>query len=174
MRITTNILRLLTAPPSSPNSRIRLTPSTHPVLAISRLHQSLLISFLPAPPTKDALDTAIRVSAASAAGLSNILSSEHPVTAVALAELGKLLAVDEPTPDATNQTQGSSTFPPSGTARLRLAEETLRRAYDAATIGFGRDGGGGVVGRDIRTLLASVEKELNVWGNGLRDIARFG
>ncbi|QRW23334.1 SET and MYND domain protein [Rhizoctonia solani] len=68
-------------------------PSAHPLLALSRLHLSLLISRLDLD--RSILDEAIRAAARVAAGISAVLPAGHPVRAVTYAELGKLLAVDD-------------------------------------------------------------------------------
>jgi len=149
----------------------KLTQSTHPLLAMHRLHQSLLISSFPPDPTKDLLDETIRVAATSVAGLNAVLEAGHPVRAVALAELGKLLAVDEPAApgQTTSPTPRFNTFPPVGEARLALAKDTLQRALSELLVAFGRESGGGETGREIRAMLVDVERELGVWKAGLRD-----
>jgi len=101
-------------------------------------------------------------------GLSAVFPPGHPTRALALAELGKLLAVDEPAPRPA--APGSSTFPPSGPARLRLACETLIRARDELLISFGERNDGGEVGREIREMVVRVERELAAWGQGVRNV----
>ncbi|KAH8115929.1 SET domain-containing protein [Phellopilus nigrolimitatus] len=176
---TQNIIRLLTG---------ALPPSAHPLLALHQLHQSLLISTLPANASQDQLNETICAAASSVAGLMSVLRPGHPVRAVALAELGKLLAVDEP--DATSEytsnageasspvststslsvAKGVATkYPPTGPARLQLAVQTLQQAHTELLIGFGREGGGGEVGRALREILVGLEKELAVWHSGIRD-----
>ncbi|KIJ63125.1 hypothetical protein HYDPIDRAFT_182437 [Hydnomerulius pinastri MD-312] len=149
-----------------------LTPSCHPFLALLKLHQSLLVSSFSARLSQDILDEAIRASAKHSAGLSAILDEGHPVRAVALAELGKLLAVDEPAPSSSSQPslpQTNNAFPPSGPARVKIAYETLLQARKELVIGFGRDNDGGEVGRSIRDIIVSLEKELGVWTTGIRN-----
>ena len=151
-----------------------LTPSTHPLLGISRLHQTLLAYRLNFE-SKAGLDDVIRVAAKNAAGLSNILRVGHPVRAMAFTELGKLLAVDEPPPSPTipigdvspPNPNSNNDFPPSGEARLRLALETLQRAHSELLIAFG--GEGSEIGREVRQMIVDIERELAVWKNGLRD-----
>lgn len=145
-----------------------LTPSCHPLLAVTRFHQELLVASLSESPTQEALDDAIRTSAKFVAGLSAILPAGHPVRGVALAELGKLLAVDEPAPP-TDPSAGPGHFPPSGSARLRLAHETLVRAREELLIGFGTDNEGGLVAREVREAIVRLEKELGAWSQGLRN-----
>ena len=141
-------------------------PSSHPLLALTRLRQSLLLATFPPNLTQDALDELIRASSASVTGLTAVFPPGHPTRALALAELGKLLAVDEPAPRAT----GASTFPPSGPARLRVACETLIRARDELLISFGERNDGGEVGREIREMVVRVERELAAWNQGVRNV----
>ena len=86
----------------------------------------------------------------------------------ALAELGKLLAVDEPSPRADEES-ALGRFPPSGPARLKMAYETLLRARNELLIGFGKGNDGGQVGSNIRELVIRLEKELGVWTEGIRN-----
>ena len=105
-------------------------------------------------------------------GLSAVLPPGHPTRALALAELGKLLAVDEPAPRpaATAMTAAAVAFPPSGAARLRLACETLIRARDELLISFGERNEGGEVGREVREMVVRVEGELAAWDQGVRNM----
>jgi hypothetical protein len=160
-QLTTNIIPILTS--------AKAIPSSHPLLALTRLHQSLLLASFPPNLTQDALDGLIRASSTSVTGLSAVLPPGHPVRALALAELGKLLAVDEPAPRGTN-TAGTPEFPPSGPARLRLACETLIRARDELMISFGERNGGGEVGREVREMVVRVERELATWNQGIRNV----
>ncbi|KAI5117278.1 hypothetical protein M0805_005603 [Coniferiporia weirii] len=187
LKLTQNIIPLLTG--------ARLVPSAHPLLALQRLHQSLLIATLPASPSQEQLDEVIRVAAASVAGLSYILQPGHPVRAVALAELGKLLAVDEPGAAASSASISDAQsglgpsgvvpsttldpnsrgppvvgkYPPTGAARLQLAVQTLQQAHAALRVAFGSAGEGGEVGCAVRELLVRLENELGVWRIGIRD-----
>lgn len=143
-----------------------LPPSSHPLLALYRLQQGLLISTFSDSEklTKELLDETICSAAKAAAGLDIVLCPGHPVRALALAELGKLLAVDEP--PSTNSSPSTTTFPPSGPARLQLAIQALQQAYAELLIAFGKgpqDGGGGAVGHEVRELLVNLEKELGIW-----------
>ncbi|KAI6104233.1 hypothetical protein F5141DRAFT_1128058 [Pisolithus sp. B1] len=158
--LTTNIIPVLMS--------AGLTPSTHPLLAIFKLHQTLLISSFPTPLTQDVLNETIRTAGKYSAGLSAVLDEGHPVRAMALVELGKLLAVDEPSPPGSQTMNGS--FPPSGPARLKVAYETLLRARKELLIGFGRQTEGGAVGDDVRETLVALEKELGVWSTGIRNV----
>lgn len=160
-QLTTNLIPILTS--------AKALPSSHPLLALARLHQSLLLAAFPPNLTQDALDGLIRASSASVTGLSVVLPPGHPARALALAELGKLLAVDEPAP-RTAAGGGVSTFPPSGPARLRLACDTLIRAREELAISFGERNGGGEVGREVREMVVRVERELAAWGQGVRNV----
>lgn len=117
--------------------------------------------------TQEALDSLILATSSTVAGLSTILTPGHPIRALAIAELGKLLAVDEPspTPDANNRK-----FPPSGPARLKAAYDTLVRAKSELTVGFGAKNDGGEVGREVREMVVRIEKELQVWKQGIKNV----
>lgn len=158
-QLTTNIIPILIS--------TGLTPSSHPLLAMTRLHQELLIASLPTSLSQETLDEVIRTAAKYSAGLQPILPKGHPIRAIALAELGKLLAVDEPAPhDGPAQT---ATFPPSGPPRLKLAYESLVRAHEELLVGFGKTNAGGHVGCDVRDAIARLEKEIGVWTAGVRN-----
>ncbi|EIW55654.1 SET domain-containing protein [Trametes versicolor FP-101664 SS1] len=158
-QLTTNIIPILIS--------TGLTPSSHPLLAMTRLHQELLIASLPTSLSQETLDEVIRTAAKYSAGLQPVLPNGHPIRAIALAELGKLLAVDEPAPhDGPAQ---AATFPPSGPSRLKLAYESLVRAHEELLVGFGKANGGGHVGRDVRDAIARLEKEIGVWTAGVRN-----
>ncbi|KAI6010140.1 hypothetical protein EDC04DRAFT_2770593 [Pisolithus marmoratus] len=146
--LTTNIISVLMS--------ARLTPSTHPLLALLKLHQTLLISSFQTLLTQEVLNETIRTAGKYSAGLSAVLDEGHPVRAMALVELGKLLTVDEPSPAAPQPKNES--FPPSGPARLRAAYETLLRAR------------GGEIGDDVREILIALEKELGVWVDRIRNV----
>jgi len=167
LKLTYNILKLLSASP--------LTPTSHPYLALSRLYLSLLIASLGGSPEN--LNEAIRTSARCVSALRDLLPEGHPARGVAMAELGKLLTVDEPpSPETENDSNRGDdkssdlTFPPSGEARLRLAHDTLRRAMVELDIGFGSDGG--EVGANVQRLAREVDKELSIWARGLRNSQR--
>lgn len=159
LQLTTNIIPILTSS--------KLTPSSHPLLALTRLHQTLLLATLPSTMTQEALDNLILATSSTVAGLSTILTPGHPIRALAIAELGKLLAVDEPspTPDANNRK-----FPPSGPARLKAAHDTLVRARSELKVGFGASNDGGEVGKEVREMVVRLEKELQVWRQGVKNV----
>jgi SET and MYND domain-containing protein len=90
------------------------------------------------------------------------------VRSIALVELGKMLAVDEPHP-RTGEAQ-AATYPPSGAPRLKLAYETLVRARNELLVGFGTQNEGGEVGRAVRGSIVALEKELGVWRQGVRNV----
>ncbi|KAF5364937.1 hypothetical protein D9758_008087 [Tetrapyrgos nigripes] len=179
-QLTTNLIPIL--------NRAGLTPSAHPLLGLTRLHQSIMISSFPSPLTQDHLDETIRTATKAITGLSALLREGHPVLAIAYVELGKLSAVDEPSPkhlseasetgiDEHSQPQSqslasmsfSSTYPPSGPARLKLAYTTLLKARGMLKIGFGRDSEGGAIGKEVRDMLVSLEKEMSVWKTGVKN-----
>ncbi|KAF9226289.1 SET domain-containing protein [Gyrodon lividus] len=157
-QLTTNVIPILLS--------AGLTPSCHPLLALLKLHQSLLVSSFSDQLSQELLDESIRTAAKHSAGLSAVHDEGHPVRGVALAELGKLLAADEPAPSSPPQT---NTFPPSGPVRLKMAYETLLRARKELLVGFARDNDGGEVGREVRDGIVSLEKELGVWMTGVRN-----
>ena len=132
---------------------------------------------------QEALDEAIRAATHAFTGLSQILPEGHPARGVALAELGKLLCVDEPLPkNAELRTLSSppsfpppqfTSYPPSGPERLKLAYGTLIQALSELKVGFGSgENEGGEVGRNVKKLTADVEKELSVWKEGIKDAFR--
>lgn len=136
-----------------------------------RLHLELLVGCFRDGMSQRVLDDAIRSAAKYSAGLSNILPHGHPVRGVGIAELGKLLAVDEPSPTNSSQSPtAASAFPPSGPARLKLAHETLVRALEELRIGFGKSNGGGEVGKEVRETILGLEKELGIWTQGIRNV----
>lgn len=162
-QLTTNMIPILTT--------AGLTPSSHPLLAMYRLHLELLVGCFKDGMSQRVLDDAIRSAAKYSAGLSNILPRGHPVRGVGIAELGKLLAVDEPSPANFSQRPTAvSAFPPSGPARLKLAHETLVRALEELTISFGKSNGGGEVGKEVRETILRLEKELGIWTQGIRNV----
>jgi len=152
--------------------------SCDPFLAISRLHQALLIhelGTLPEPTSvqeqesRDAkVDETCRAAARVVSGVceDRIFCFGHPVRGVALAELGKLLCVDV-SPNAsgnnnsTNPESESWSRIPRGTARLQLAAQVLVRAQKELEIGFGK--GGGEVGKGVRKMLIDLEREIGAW-----------
>ncbi|KZV72067.1 SET domain-containing protein [Peniophora sp. CONT] len=162
-------------------------PASHPRLSLTRLRQGLMIDRLAESPddadeAQSRLDECVRAAAASVDGLCGVLTPGHPVRALAWAEYGKLLAVDEPAPkgfvdgvpsapkaltepptsDAAEEKELVA-FPPSGAARLRLAREALVRARDELLCAFGVRNEGGEVGKEVRESLVAVERELDVW-----------
>ncbi|KAH6904885.1 hypothetical protein BKA70DRAFT_1294081 [Coprinopsis sp. MPI-PUGE-AT-0042] len=207
-QLTSNLIPLLVS--------AGLVPGAHPLLALTRLHTTFLIDQLGAslsssfsggqadehiisPALQDSgngegleqaqtlLDDAIRFSTRSFSGLTQILTYGHPVRGVTLAELGKLLTVDEPKPQHLQSPGGSKTpqapgppspdlnpnssaYPPSGPARLKLAHQTLLQALQELTIGFGAGKhAGGQTGEEVRRMIVDVEKELSVWKGGVRN-----
>lgn len=159
-RLTSKMIPLLTS--------AGLTPSCHPLLAITRLHQELLVASFSADMSQELLDETIQAAAKYVAGVTAVLVYGHPVRGAGLAELGKLLAVDEISPSDPSA-QKTNRYPPSGPARLRLAYETLLKARDELSIGFGKFTEGGRMGKDVRENLVRLEKELGVWTQGIRD-----
>lgn len=158
LQLTTNMLPILISS--------GLTPSCHPRLALTRLHQELLVASFASNLTQDILDQTIQASASYSTGVTTILTCGHPVRAAALAELGKLLAVDEITP---KEPSAMDRYPPSGAKRLRLAYDTLVKAREELMIGFGKVNHGGSMGNEVREIAVRLEKELGVWTERVRD-----
>ncbi|EJD41974.1 hypothetical protein AURDEDRAFT_105699 [Auricularia subglabra TFB-10046 SS5] len=154
LRLTTNMLPLIGMPYSS-----------HPLLGLLRLHSSLLISFLAASPSNKTLDEAIAMNFRIQRGMQDVFVEGHPVRGVALAELGKLLAMDPPEPPAS--AQGDSQIPPHGPQRLKLAMSTLVQARKELRVGFGD---GAEIVRMVEETLGSLEKEMQVWQSGVRNV----
>lgn len=159
IRLTTNLIPILTS--------AGFPPSAHPLLGLTRLHQQLLTSSFPNPLTQEHLDETIHTATTNVAGLTALFREGHPVLALALAELGKLLAVDEPSPRTTNK---SVIYPPSGLPRLKLAYETLLRARKMLLIGFGVTNEGGQVGKEVREMIVALEKEIGVFRQGIKNV----
>lgn len=143
----------------------RLPASAHPLLALLKLEQTLSVAAFADGISQTALDACIMTAGRHLAGLADILEEGHPVRGIALVELGKLLAVDEPAPSRT-----PSSFPPSGPARLKMAYDTLVKARGELLIGFGRENEGGEVGRAVRENIVALERELGVWTTGVRNV----
>ncbi|KAJ6614749.1 hypothetical protein B0H10DRAFT_2165021 [Mycena sp. CBHHK59/15] len=161
-QLTTNLIPILTS--------AGLTPASHPLLALTRLHQALLIADLSSSPTQAALDEAIVAATKTATGLNSVLRYGHPVRGIARAELGKLLAVDEPAPRAPGSAaEEALRYPPSGAKRLRIALETLVQARAELSVGFGVANEGGAVGRGVREDIVKLERELGVWKKSVRE-----
>ncbi|TFK68531.1 SET domain-containing protein [Pluteus cervinus] len=163
-QLTTKLIPILTS--------AGLLPSAHPLLALSRLHQTLLLSSLPDSLTQDALDDVICAATRSSAGLNDVLLYGHPSRGICLAELGKLLAADEPQPkeQPKSQAEAALVYPPSGPKRLKLALDTLIRARSELMVGFGAVNEGGEVGKEVRESIVALEKELGVWKQGIRNV----
>lgn len=141
---------------------------------MTRLHREIVIETLQSPElTQDTLDEAIRAAAKYNAGIQALLPKGHPVRAVALAELGKLFAVDEPSPAPASEAPANGRFPPSGPARLKLAYESLVKAHEELLIGFGKQTRGGQLGREIRDVIVGLEKELGIWSTGLKNVLEY-
>lgn len=137
------------------------TPSSHPLLGLTLLQKSFS---LPQPVEQDSLDDAIRIATKALTGLLTSHPEGHPVVGIASSELGKLLAVDEP----ARRRNEPGAYPPSGPPRLQMAYDTLMRAPASLRIGFGRVNEGGQVGHEVRVMLASLEKEVGVWKQGVK------
>ncbi|KAE9387099.1 SET domain-containing protein [Gymnopus androsaceus JB14] len=137
IQLTTNLIPILTS--------AGLSPSSHPLLGLTRLHQSLLTASFPDPLTQDHLDETIRTATKNITGLATLLREGHPVLALAVTELGKLLAA-EPRAD------------------------TLLRARNMLLVGFGTVNEGGQVGGEVREMIVALEKEIDVFKQGVRNV----
>ncbi|KAF8526583.1 hypothetical protein BU17DRAFT_40361 [Hysterangium stoloniferum] len=162
-KLTTNMIRLLGT---------HLPPSAHPLLGLLRLQQSLLIDTLSTAPNASIfVDETIQIAGRVVSGLTAVLSDGHPVRGVAMAELGKLLAMDEPaSAGGVSGTVSSPVFPPTGPRRLALAVEMLKNALGELTTGFGEAISGGEAGNGVRETIVQLEREMNVWRQGIRHL----
>lgn len=159
-QLTTNLIPILAS--------AGVTPASHPLLALTRLHQALIIAALSGAPIQELLDEAVIAATKATAGLGLVLRYGHPMRGIARAELGKLLAVDEPAPRAPGSAaEEALRYPPSGAKRLRLALETLVQARAELNFGFGATNEGGLVGRRVREDVVRLERELGVWKKGV-------
>ncbi|KAH7096107.1 hypothetical protein BKA62DRAFT_720700 [Auriculariales sp. MPI-PUGE-AT-0066] len=163
LSLTKGSLSLLTA---------LVPPSSHPVLGLLRLHVSILIA-TGALDGQDAnanplLDEAIDTAMRSQSGMQDAFPVGHPVRGVALAELGKMLAVDVPQDAIPRKIDDSKAVPPPGVGRLRLAVKTLVHARAELAVGFG--GGNSEIVQVVEEMMKSIERELDVWNAGLRNI----
>ncbi|KAI0826452.1 SET domain-containing protein [Irpex lacteus] len=149
-----------------PAKSLQLTTNMLPILISSGLTPSTMVASFASNLTQDILDQTIQASASYSTGVTTILTCGHPVRAAALAELGKLLAVDEITP---KEPSAMDRYPPSGAKRLRLAYDTLVKAREELMIGFGKVNHGGSMGNEVREIAVRLEKELGVWTERVRD-----
>jgi hypothetical protein len=190
-------LRRHTKPQTDPARAFKLTSNliplvsrffhvgSHPVLALARIHLSLLISQLESNPS--ILDETIRAAARVAAGVSAIYPPGHPTRGVAMAELGKLMAVDEYVPPGQKPIEATrSQLDPKanlvwvagdddgvlrGFERLRASHHSLMQARQELLCGFGYINEGGAVGREVTELAKNLEREVAIWrraGGGKR------
>ncbi|KAK2465023.1 hypothetical protein APHAL10511_003099 [Amanita phalloides] len=116
------------------------------------------------------LDDAIRAALRTSTGVASVLVPGHPLRGLALAELGKLLCVDEPVPLYLGTNKQRGVYPPSGPGRLRLGKECLIHSRSELMVGFGGANEGGELGRQVREWLVGVEKELEAWTVGLQSV----
>ena len=121
----------------------RMPPSSHPTLALLRLHALMLTP----PLNQQTYQTAISSLAQAYTGAIAVYPHGHPTLAIILAEWGKLLSMEWP--DDTKDEMMK---------RLMEAVVVLREATGACERGFGV--GGGLVGREIDGLLRGCEGEL--------------
>jgi len=87
--------------------------------------------------------------------------------------VGKLLAVDyDPSSEYTSSVaaQPGTWTPVAGPARLKLALQTLAKALNELRIAFGLENNGGEVAADVQKLARDIEKELQVWQTGSRNV----
>jgi hypothetical protein len=93
------------------------------------------------------------------------------------AELGKLLAADEPaaaSPAASGDLENDVAWPPTGVERVTLAARILATAHEELCIAFGIASGGGAVGREMRALAQRLESEMRALRRGVRNVREFG
>lgn len=139
--------------------------TSHPLPALLRLEATSLSSPTPSSEAIPDLFAAIRASSLSFKALELLLPYGHPVRGIALAELGKLLNLER---DDTQDASSAPTAPDSAApflprelaGRLHLARETLVKALSELRVGFGAEGGGGMVGRELVVLVEGVTREM--------------
>ncbi|KAF8890645.1 hypothetical protein BD779DRAFT_1643693 [Infundibulicybe gibba] len=158
-----------------------LTPASHPLLALSRLHQSFLIDSLSllvttksipkegngAKEAQDILDEAIRTAVRNVAGLEGILPMGHPIRELHVRKPG----VSWPwmSSQNINPKRGTECSIPA----QRVSEATTgvgcsHKARDELLVGFGKVNEGGNAGREVRDQIAKLERELKYWNMGAR------
>lgn len=112
-----------------------------------------------------------------------LLPAGHPVRALALAQLGEVLSLYSPFPSTksaitSHLSDSLLTGREGGTedpvALLARAVSTLRQAHAELRCAFGIKSGGGREGRRIRERLVRLEKELEVWRDGVRNVRVYG
>lgn len=169
-KLTSNMIPLLAR---------HISPTSHPLLALSRLHLSLLISKLAEAVLESSsrrlpqsqVDEVCLAASRALSAVSAVFPEGHPVRGIALAELGRLLCVDvqedakemETIANGAAQSAGVLDIAPfpAGAERLKLARTTLLRARDELRRGFG--GEGGEVGRQVEESVRNIEKEWKGW-----------
>ena len=106
----------------------------------------------------------------------------HPLRAISLAQLGQMLAVDfdprELENPGDNVIGSKANETPNLDAPAKLlaqASQVLRQAVTELTYAFGRmqsteEDDGGEVGRESRDQLLKVDRELDIWKRGVRNV----
>ncbi|KIK64740.1 hypothetical protein GYMLUDRAFT_258749 [Collybiopsis luxurians FD-317 M1] len=106
---------------------------------------------LPIPLTEDHLDETIRTATKNFTSLAAILREGHLVLAIAVVNLGKLLAADEPSPrtpvpnSSGSSLEAQAIYPPSGFPSLKIA-------------------------REVREMIVALEKEMGVFKQSVRNV----
>ncbi|KAH8833081.1 hypothetical protein DL96DRAFT_1694908 [Flagelloscypha sp. PMI_526] len=135
------------------------SPAAHPLLALTRLHQSILINTFQMLKLHRIFWMRLFVlRLGMSQGSVRFLWKDILFELLLLHEQGKILSMDEPR------------VVPSGPARLKLAYDVLVRARKELLVGFGKANEGGEVGREMRKLVVSLEKEIGVWKYGVRNV----
>ncbi|CED82281.1 Predicted histone tail methylase containing SET domain [Phaffia rhodozyma] len=162
-------------------------PWAYPLFPLVRLVCTLLVTSLGAHPTDtDRLEDSIRCAllVSECMGLPSIYPDNHPVRALARAELGKLLLLPPPPPpllpvpqhspnpsDAARSVLPKNLFdlaqtkiesiPRDPIHRLVLARTVLMDALRESRVGFGKPQGG-LVGLEIAGLVEGVSREIEI------------
>lgn len=164
---------------------------SRPLSDVAQIYLGLLIDKLESDPSL--LDETIRAGARVVASVSATLPPGHPVRGVAMAKLGKLMAMEEYIPDGKEPSEPTpSQLDPNanlvwqagdddevigGFDRLRMAHNTLEQARKELRVGFGGVNDGGVVGKEVIMLEKRIKLELDAWrkaGGGRRPGRRIG
>ena len=159
--------------------RTRLPPTAHPHLDLLAQQSSLLTRLaFDLPDGNDAgvgneelLKELRHVSEELCSAYSVLLPPGHPVRALAFTQFGEVLSVNSPAHPTASTTMNGGDDP---AALLARSVTVLKQAYTELRLAFGIENDGGRVGRRVRKRLVGLEKELDVWREGVRNIRAYG
>ena len=161
--------------------RTRLPSTAHPHLDLLAQQSSLLTHLAFDSDSRHNGDGGVsngellkelrHVSEELCAAYSVLLPAGHPVRALALTQFGEVLSVNSPTsPPASTPSTGKD----DPATLLARSVAVLKQAYTELRLAFGIENGGGRVGRRVRERLVGLEKELDVWREGIKSIRAYG